>query len=441
MLSCNHDREPHGEPRCLHLASSSPSYIRWYVGRDLDAELLCKECTKAREAGDGVETRRVCRECHDRLLSDGGSALGVRGNPGIRERKGELPAEVRETVLPKVAGKVLDLASVPGSHWLILAEGMILFRFDGRTGEASRIGTVVLPPDDSEPWNGHGITPRIHASRCGELVAVVNDYGRFGQLLDAKSGRVLQSLDGGDYHQETVPFSFAFVEREGRTVAIHRTEWNRLDATDPETGKLLTERGPTRYGQDKQRPDHYLDYFHGAIYPSPDGNHLFEDGWLWHPIGLPAVFSLERWLGGNVWESEDGESRVDACARDYCWDEPMAWLDSSTVAIGGIGEDSDELVPGARVFDITATASPGPRWRSDLQWCKEIQTIPGPAGFFFGHAGMLFSSDESGLSRWDPKDGARTGFLPGFSPSHHHPETGELACVHDGRLLSWKLPG
>jgi hypothetical protein len=437
MLSCGHDREPFGEPRCAHLATANHSYFRYYLGHDLDAELLCRDCDEARKADEGVATHQVCRECHERLLKEEDHALGVRGAPGIRVRELPFPTVVRETVLPKHLGAVLALAPLPdggASAWWVLAEGMTLFRLEAETGAAQPLCPVTLPPDDSEPWGGHRVTPALHASPCGNFVAVVNDHGRFGQILDARTGERRLALDGGDHHQETVPFSFAFIPWKGRTLAIHRTEWNRLDVVDPATGETLTPRGPTRiHPETRRRPVHYLDYFQGALYPSPDHRHLLVDGWVWHPDGIPAVFSVERWLSGHVWEAEDGESRGQACYRAYFWNGPMAWLDDTTVAIGGIGEDGDEMLDGARLFDITQ--------KTPTRWLREIRTIPGPAGRFFGHGGLLYSADATGLARWDPVDGARTGWLSGFCPTHFHHGSREFAGIRDGRLVRVQLAG
>jgi len=116
---------------------------------------------------------------------------------------------------------------------------------------------------------------------------------------------------------ETVPFSFGFASWQGRVVVIHRTAWNRLDVSDASTGQFLSERGPTGYQAGEQRPQHYLDYFHGALYLSPKGTRILDDGWVWHPVGIPAVWSVEQWLSGKVWESEDGETRREVCARTY----------------------------------------------------------------------------------------------------------------------------
>jgi hypothetical protein len=51
----------------------------------------------------------------------------------------------------------------------------------------------------------------------------------------------------------------------------------------------------------------------------------------------------------------------------------------------------------------------------------------------------LFSSDETGLSRWNLIDGARTGQIPDFRPTRHHRGAHELAQLTDGVIVRWAL--
>jgi hypothetical protein len=321
---------------------------------------------------------------------------------------------------------------------LLLAEDGQIFRLDANTGECVHVANSSIPSEpDHEPWADRLLRKRLHASKRGEFVAVVNDYGRYGQIIDLQSGEVTLSLDGGTYHAETVPLSFAFGNLNGRVVAIHRTDWNRLDFSDAATGKLLSERSPTSYRSGEKPPQHYLDYFHGALYVNPRATQIIDDGWVWHPVGIPTTWSLDRWFSENVWESEDGSTRKDVCARDYYWDHSITWFDDSRVAIGGIGDDDMEMIEGARIFDITASGESSPRWRSDWRWAREVTAFPGPAGEFFSDGTSLFSSCESGLSRWSIEDGARTGHLPGFYPTHHHRGAGELVQLKESFLRRW----
>jgi len=68
---------------------------------------------------------------------------------------------------------------------------------------------------------------------------------------------------------------------------------------------------------------------------------------------------------------------------------------------------------------------------------KELTAFPGPAGEFFSDGTFLFSSSESGLSRWSTEDGARTGHLERFHPMHHHRGAGELVQLNENVLLRW----
>ncbi len=154
---------------------------------------------------------------------------------------------------------------------------------------------------------------------------------------------------------------------------------------------------------------------------------------------MPASWNLERWLTENVWESEDGPSRKFLCARDYYWDRAFAWIDDERVAVEGIGDDDAEMIPGARLFDVTQPGT-GEDWlRSDLPMARELAVLAGPKGRFFSDGTWLFSADETGLSRWALDDGARTGHLEGFRPTHHHRGAGELVQLSDGVLLRWSL--
>jgi hypothetical protein len=279
----------------------------------------------------------------------------------------------------------------------------------------------------------------LHVSGCGRFAAVVNDYGKRGILVDLQRGVVTRVLDGGDYYSDPVPFSFAFVNVRGRALGIHRTDWNRLDISDPATGELLSERAPTQYKEGEPRPPHYLDYFHGALYVSPNGTYILSDGWVWHPVGVPTIWRVEDWCHSNAWESEDGPSKLDICVREYYWGHAMCWIDEKRLAIGGIGDDDEKMIDGARIFDVTLAGKASPMWRSDLRWPLEIATVQGPAGLFFSDGKSLFSAGPSGLSRWDIAGNLRTGHIAGFYPTQHHRGCCELMQLIDGTLLRWRI--
>src|SRR5688572_8514524 len=444
MLACGHEKESFGIPLCTHLKQRSQpglEYVKRYNGSGMDVELLCLPCAEDSEKGVRASVATVCEDCFRQATTELGGPVGVRGKPEIHSRPEPFSAVLRETTLPAGAGTILDIAPIhegSRSTWLMLAEDGSLIRLDAETLEWARIASSTLPPEsDHEPWNNRELRRRLHVSKSGEFAAVVNDYGHHGQIIDLQRGLVTLTLSGGDGYPQTVPFSFAFAQVRGRAIAIHRTAWNRLDISDPASGELLTGRGQTSYGRDEQRPEHYLDYFHGGLYVSPNNARILDDGWVWHPVGIPVTWSLDRWLLENVWESEDGPTRCEVCARDSYWDRAVTWIDERRVAIGGIGDDEMDIIDGARVFDVTLPGNASPQWRTDWKWSLELTAFAGPAGLFFSDGSSLFSSDETGLSRWDPADGARTGYLKDFRPTHHHPGAGEFVRVIGTTLLRY----
>jgi len=409
----------------------------------MGTEFLCNSCVEERQNGQPITTESVCQPCFEYATTEIGDLEGVRGKPEIRICSEPFNPQLQSTVLPKEVGKIVDVSPIVEhghSIWLLLAEDGVITQYDADTGEWSRLASLSLASEpDHKPWCDHVLKQRLYASPAGEFAAIVNDYGHYGQVIDLRSGQTTLALDGGKYYAETVPFSFAFAQLKGRVVAIHRTAWNRLDMSDPSNGKLLTARGPTSYQRGENRPLHYLDYFHGALHISPNSVRIADDGWMWQPFGIPTTWSLERWISDNVWESEDGPSRKAICARGYYWDHAFTWLDDNRIAIGGLGEDEEDLIDGARIFDISLSGSAGPRYRADWPWPRELTAFAGPAGSFFSEGQFLFSSDQTGLSRWDLKSGARTGYLQGFKPTHHHRGAHELAQVVDDALVRWRI--
>ena len=341
---------------------------------------------------------------------------------------------VRELAVPPRLGAVADLAPVRDCErpvWLALGEDGTISRWDVTTGDHEAVGTTTVSPEpDHEPWNDRRLRRRLHASHDGMFAAVVNDYGRFGEVIDLRTGEVTLALDSQDYQAGTVPFSLAFGQSPGGLcVVIHRTDWNRLDVSDAQTGVLLTDRSIPVSAEGDALPEHHLDYFHGALYVSPDGKRILDDGWIWHPIGCPSVWDLDQWIGGNVWESEDGPSRVDVCARAYFWDHAMTWIDSARIAIEGIGDDDDDMQPGARIFDTTRTGQSGT--------ALELLAFEGPSGPFFSDGSHLFSCGDADLSIWDPVEGKLLGVVPGFSPTHHHSSARQFWQLADGTVRLW----
>jgi hypothetical protein len=329
----------------------------------------------------------------------------------------------------QAAADLAPVADEAGPGWLVLDAAGVISRWDQAAGTCVALAATSVPLEAGDrAWCGRDLQRRLHASASGLFAAVVNDYGRFGEVIDLRAGQVTMALDNGGSHEETVPFSLAFARHHGRDVVIHRTAWNRLDVSEAASGRLLTAREPASWQPGEPMPAHYLDYFHGALHLCPDGARIFDDGWVWQPVGIPVVWELAAWLDGNAWESEDGPTRTDFCCLDD-WDRAVTWIGSDRVAIEDTGDD--ETPACTRVFSLAQTASRGP---AGIRQATEITVLHGPEGRFFSDGTTLLSSSEAGLSAWDPLTGTRIGFTPGFTPGRYHPATRELIEISDGRL-------
>lgn len=444
-VCCDHEKPPFGLPLCIHLRTCRESYInsvKWFVGRSLETEYICVQCAEARERGQIIDTALVCEDCFEHTTENMVDFIRFGGTPEVKSISIPFDNSIITTVVPSECNPIIEIASFDDdgrSSWLLLTEDGKLWRFNADTNEALLVGsTIFLKRPKSNNSSRRISKPRLLASHDGRFAAIVNDYDQYGQVIDLTTGKVTLELDGGTYHPDTVPFSIVFSVWRGNVVVIHRSDWNRLDISEAETGLLLTDRASPQYKKGEETA-HYLNYFHGALHLSPGKTRILDDGWIWQPYGMPVTWSLERWLSDSVWESEDGSSRTVLCMRDD-WDTGVAWLDESTVVIGGIGEVNLDLIDGARIFDVSASPSydsvAQPHWQITGH---EIFSFAGPSGRFYSDGKWLYSAGKNEMSRWNPKTGVRTGKIENFCPSYHHVSAGELVQLCDGKLLRWKL--
>jgi hypothetical protein len=182
-IACGHEGDPFGEAICAHLREGSKppsvSYVKWYTGTALDAELLCRPCANARRDGAVVAASFLCEPCFRKAIEAAGEPSGARGQPGILVRAEPFETTLRYTVLPREIGAVADLAPIdglPGSVWLLLTEDGGLTRFDADSLEWTRRAANTVPAEpEREPWNNHPFQRRLHVAARGEFAAVVND--------------------------------------------------------------------------------------------------------------------------------------------------------------------------------------------------------------------------------------------------------------------------
>ncbi len=352
-------------------------------------------------------------------------------------------AELSDLVVLNVSavGEVIDATvatGVAGTTFLLgrglwRGERATLWRADHATGSVAKICAFDLPPLSERLTAVRRAHYRLHVSATGRFVAVVVDYGYYGAVFDTETGSSTLQIDGGDTYEDYVPLSAVFITHEGRDVIVHRTDWNRLDASDAETGRLLTERGPTSFVQGEERPEHYHDYYHGGLHLSPDGSLILDNGWDRSPYGIPEVWSVAAWLGSNVWESEDGPSKRWARHGYGQYLEPC-WLDNDRFALPGIDDVSYPPGPGAgivRYSDLMALA-PG---EGDFQG-HLVRNIPGPERRLFGDGDLLFAMRKERTTVWDVASGAQIAECEDFSPTVHSRTDRRLSEVRTGTILS-----
>lgn len=276
---------------------------------------------------------------------------------------------------------IVDACAVKADYGnlLVLAADGRLHGVDFDTGACVELCVTDLPVvthTNDKPYFGAACL-RLHASSDGRYAAIVVNKGQDDLVVEVQSGAVTMRLDGGDYHEETVPFSACFLRYQSRNVFVHRTAWNHLDVADPATGESLTNRHIAPYETTEDRPAHYLDYFHGQLRPSPDGSRLFDDGWVWHPVSIPRVWSVTDWLGSNPWESEDGATIVDLTMRDD-WNTPACWVGEGHIALWGLVDwDDNEFAetrqgPGVCILDVTEK-----KQSSERRWPMDVVDSPG----------------------------------------------------------------
>jgi len=413
LLPCGHAAYEGRLRTCLHLVvEDPPEPYRMLTGTGLEYDLLCADCVEYDDPHSQLAV--VCEGCAER--ADEEESAGWRGTPEIRHRDAPLDgtwAEADSAVEPM---NDRCLAPLPGGWLAFTTRGLVEIGPDGSRRARHRLKPAKEPPSE----RSYGVRgPTLHTSGDGRFAAVVNDYGRYGVVVDlGRGGAVTLRLDREDYHADTVPFPLTFLG-DGSVVAA--TAWNRLDRFDAATGRLLSERD-TAWAAGQPRPDYYLDYFHGRLTANRAGTWCLDDGWVWHPVGVPQVIDLAAWCHGDTFAAERGR---DLAHRAYAWNQPVAWVDDATVAVQRIGDDDLAMLEGVQLYDA-ATA-------------RRVGAFAGPSGRMWSVGGRLALAAEAGLELWDPAEEARVGLLRGFHPTAFDDRTGTFAELTAGRLRTWRV--
>jgi hypothetical protein len=419
VLPCGHTAHLGERRLCRHLLGERADQLDtfWLLrGVGVEYDLCCAACGRG---GHSPELVPACEGCVARA-DDPLQVIRVLGQPEIRSRPEPVNAAVSRIALPAAPLDVAPLDDYPG-QWLRLTDRHLV-RWHAATGEIIARQEVALPPAGPDRSRGRAARYRLHASPGGEFAVIAVDYRQHAAVIELETGRPAMTLDRGAYHVEQTPFPVAFVRIGGQLLLAHATAWNRVDLSDPATGVLVTPRQFQATGPGEQ-PAHYLNYFYGALYPSPDGGLIVSDGWVWSPFGVPRVWDARRWRSEYGYEAEDGESACALRMVGYYWDKPMCWLDETRLAVSGIGADDEAMIPGVEIYDARSAAL--------------LARFAGPAGLLHCDRDRLYSSGPAGLEIWDIQTGENTGSVPGFSPTRYHPGGHELAAIDGQTLATW----
>jgi hypothetical protein len=173
----------------------------------------------------------------------------------------------------------------------------------------------------------------------GRFQAAYAERGTKALLLS--EGRLVRELNRSYYHADDFDYPIALgVLPDGRECVVHCPDaYNVLEIEDAETGARLTAA--------RRAPN---DFFHSVLSVSPDGRHLLDVGWVWHPYGMARIFDLQRALDDPSELDGEGmavfDQAIDAEVSSACW------LDDDRVAVATTNEEPrnddqpDTLGPG-----------------------------------------------------------------------------------------------
>lgn len=414
VLDCGHQQDLQVIRVCRHIWEDNANVDFAFTFTEGGLEYrICPTCARKPTEIQAC-LRTICAQCLDGLEFRGLENLERR--PEIRERQTKLTfmheIRLKSETLKDICA-IQPISDSRRSLWLAVRASGQVVEIDWtemRVLDLFHMQPAELPLTDDV---------LLEVSPQADYIAVANRLGSTGVVIRISDGQPTMKLNRGKYYPEETPFPVAFVELDRELYLVHSTDWNRLDISDPKTGRLLTERSPTSYRQGESRPAHYLDYFHGELFVSPNNGWIAEYGWMWHPIGYVRCWNVGQWLHNNIWESEDGPSLKRLAEAAYFWNGPLCWTEDHTLAIWGLGQDEEDMIPAVRLFDVTNGRQE--RW------------FYGPERGLLVFDQYLFSASVNGMSVWDVETGDRLLHDPSLNPrSYHHGTKQFLTMLPDG---------
>ncbi len=196
----------------------------------------------------------------------------------------------------------------------------------------------------------------LYCSKDNEFVAItwnrvcVGTKVSRGVVLKTSDGEIKLHLDNGYYYTDMAPFPVCFIKYKSKNLVVHATDWNSLDVTDLENGKILTSRDLSKKSNEQKGPKISKTEWPSLLLPSPSEEVIAVQGWMWHPVGVLYSFSLKNWLEHDIWES-DYIPEKNIYSSMYDWTNPFCWINETKLCICEMGFAKEESYK-TSLFDI-----------------------------------------------------------------------------------------
>lgn len=220
-------------------------------------------------------------------------------------------------------------SNTTANQFALFGDDRILYLHNAETAEQTPVAS--LDKIVKSPIKLYFHHPYICASEC---------FGLHAAVVNLDTGKVLD-FTREEYNSDVSSYSIAFFDRNGKSLLLHQTLWNRLDVTDLESGELLSKREVYKkvlkngykdesghYVPRVTEQKNYLDFFHSLLHMSPNYKNFLSSGWYWSPVDNIRCFSVDEFL--HSWEP--GSFGI-IHAHGYNWDRPCAFLDDDTFVI------------------------------------------------------------------------------------------------------------
>lgn len=414
---------------CSHLLESlrtndlesidDSGYYRAFIGKGMGYHLVCSDCkNKVSENEDSLvlPLTQSISEADFSQIEKKFELYGLTGEAEVLISKEQRKIQFSYRSLSHLSNQVvLDIQPYYGegyTQWIAINAAGCLVKIN----EGSNFVEPSKPLGGAVDFSKPILTCLAPNQR---FLAIANTFGTEGCVVNIDKEEICFEFKRGDYHIEHCEFPMDFFERDGKTYFVHATDWNRLDISDLESGKLITDRD-WETPAEGQRAKHSLDYFYGSLSISPGFKWIFNSGWAWHPVGMPIVFNLHDWHSKNIWESEDGPSRKTLAQLDY-WPSSACWIDDNQLAFDGL-EGDFYTSHGLRIIDMLTG--------------NTVKSFAGPSGALFFDKD-LFSVTALGFSGWNINTGERIIHDSSFRPLRYHRKTKQFLSLLPKNVLQF----